>query len=348
MHARRLRTRRWFQRDCGRSGAVAVLAAVSLAALLACFAGALDAGYLMLVRTDLQRAADAAALAATGGLAESPKETDRIARQYVRLNVSRTAAVQDRNVRVETGRWNPGERRLVVGETPPDAVRVTVQRPETPIFFASLFRRRGVDIEASAVATYRARDIMLVLDYSGSMNDQNKIGALKDAVSLFLAYLQEAGSQDRVGFAVYSTDALLAQTLTFDLGAVESQVRGRSADGWTNIGKGMELGQEDLLTNGRSRALRMMVLMTDGLANRPLGRDPQQYVRDEARRADASRIPIVTISFGRGADTTLMGEVADLTGGFHFHVEGSVGQQEKQLRDVFQKVAARRPPALVD
>jgi Mg-chelatase subunit ChlD len=189
---------------------------------------------------------------------------------------------------------------------------------------------------------------MLVLDYSGSMNDQNKITALKDAVSLFLAYLQEAGSQDRVGFAVYSTDALLAQSLTIDLNAVESQVRSRSADGWTNIGNGMELGRQDLLTNGRPRALRMMVLMTDGLANRPLGRDPQRYVRDEARLADASRIPIVTISFGRGADVALMDEVADLTGGVHFHVAGSVGQQEKQLRDVFQQVAARRPPALVD
>ena len=203
-------------------------------------------------------------------------------------------------------------------------------------------------MSASAVATYRPRDIMLVLDYSGSMNSNNKIGALKDAVTLFIAALQQAQGEDRVGFSVYSTTGALAEALTFDLKQIKQAVGSRSAGGWTNMGEGMEFGRTELQNNRRQRALSLMVVMTDGMANRPRNRDPFRYVRDEAALCAAAKIPIVSISFTAASAQRIMAEIAQTTGGVHFHVAGSVSQQKKELEEVFRDVAARRPLRLVD
>ena len=43
-----------------------------------------------------------------------------------------------------------------------------------------------------------------------------------------------------------------------------------------------------------------------------------------------------------------MDEVADVSGGVHFNVSGRVADQEEELRDVFLRVAERRPLELVD
>jgi hypothetical protein len=91
-----------------------------------------------------------------------------------------------------------------------------------------------------------------------------------------------------------------------------------------------------------------LVLLTDGLANRPTTRDPVQYVRQEADSAATHGFPIVSVSFGFDADQTLMAYAANVTRGVHFHVAGSFSSQEAQLREVFRKVAVNRSLQLVE
>jgi Mg-chelatase subunit ChlD len=114
------------------------------------------------------------------------------------------------------------------------------------------------------------------------------------------------------------------------------------------MGEGMEKGRIELANNARRDAKKLMVVMTDGMANRPLGRDPFQYVRDEADAAASAGIPIVAISFSRDADQAIMQEIAATTQGIHFHVAGSISQQEQELNRAFRKIAAQRPLVLVD
>jgi len=324
-----------------------VLAAFLLVVMVAFLAFSLDVGFMMNVRTELQRSVDAAAYAATGSLVESPAMAIAAGRQYVRANMGSRHPLEDQDINVEIGRWNRTVRQFENDQTPFDAVRVTARRNDFPLFFGPAMGTDQFAMSASAVATYRPRDIMLVLDYSGSMNTNNKIGALKDAVTLFVSTLQQAQGEDRVGFSVYSTTGALAEPLTVDLNRVEQSVRSRSAGGWTNMGEGMQFGRQELQNNRRQHALSLMVVMTDGMANRPLNQDPFQFVRDEAALAAAARIPIVSISFTAASHQQIMSEIAQITGGVHFHVEGTVSQQEQELEEVFRDVAARRPLRLV-
>jgi Mg-chelatase subunit ChlD len=328
------------------------LFAIALVGLVILVAFAIDVGYVGKVRADLQTAADAGALAGAASLADGSAAARRHALDFVQRNFDANAPRVPQNyedeVLVETGRWDPSTRSLVVGDPQGDAVQVITRRRNAPYFFAPILGLSDFTMEASAIATYRPRDILLVLDFSGSMNTDNKVGALKDATTLFLNYLQEVQGGDRVGFSVYSTTGSLEQRLTHKLDDVDQSVQDRNAGGWTNIGEGMALARDELHRNHRQGALKMMLLMTDGLANRPTDRNPQQYVRDEALLAAQQGIPMATISFGGGADKNLMQEVAEITGGIHFHIVGSAAQQEEELRQVFLEIAAWRPPRLVD
>ncbi|MBL9093010.1 MAG: hypothetical protein JNL96_17460, partial [Planctomycetaceae bacterium] len=75
----------------------------------------------------------------------------------------------------------------------------------------------------------------------------------------------------------------------------------------------------------------------------------KQSVRDEAQLCAAAKIPVITICVGADADTALMAEVANMTGGVAFVVPGgqTVSQVQAQLEAVFSQVAADRPLKLV-
>ena len=97
--------------------------------------------------------------------------------------------------------------------------------------------------------------------------------ALKDATDMFMDYIREVDTNDRVGLVMYdATDgnAKLETGLTTNLDLVPAIVRQRQAGhyhDYTNIGAGMQKAREHLIAQGRINAFKMIVLMTDGVAN---------------------------------------------------------------------------------
>lgn len=186
---------------------------------------------------------------------------------------------------------------------------------------------------------------------------QQPITALKNSTDLLLDYLTEVEAEDEVGLSVYTypndDGALLECGLTTDFDQIKTISRQRQAghyDHYTNIGAGMRVAREELVHNARPSAFRMMVLMTDGIANRSsTGAGPREFALDEADLAAQAKIKIMTISLGANADTELMQEIADRTGGIHFNVPGGSGvaEYEEQLKKVFAEIAADRPLKLI-
>lgn len=199
--------------------AIAVLAALAMVAMVGMLALALDVGFMSSVRTDMQAAADAGALAGVGDLMNGQQAAESTARAYVMANAKTRPRVTDADIStvVSVGYWDRGQRSFTKDQTPLNAVKVVAGRANTPMFFGKMFHHQAFGMRAAAVATFQPRDIMLVLDYSGSMRDFNKVGALKDAVTAFVAVLQQSQANDRVGFSVYSTEGQLATGMTFDL-----------------------------------------------------------------------------------------------------------------------------------
>lgn len=179
--------------------------------------------------------------------------------------------------------------------------------------------------------------------------------AAKNAADVMIDYIQEVSADDRVGLSIYthpnSAGAILESGLTSDLDSVKSLYRHRQAshyDAMTNIGAGMKIAREELESNARPEAFRMVVLMTDGVANRP-GGYADWYALNQASLCQAADIRVMTVSLGLSADTSLMQQIADITGGKHFNVPGggTIAEYEAQLKDVFREIAADRPLRLL-
>lgn len=166
---RRLRGRRWSVRH--RAGHVLVTTALLLTFLVGLVAFAVDVGAMAVVRGELQRAADAAALAAAAQLrGERPLELAfEEASRYGQLNpvAAEPLAIQSSDVIV--GLWDFETRQF----TPSDdgvgnAVQVTGRTNRGTLFFGRVAGNTAREFEASAVAAETPREIAFVLDISGA------------------------------------------------------------------------------------------------------------------------------------------------------------------------------------
>lgn len=103
--ARRSSRRRQVRRD--RRGAVVVLTAFFMVALLGLVALVVDLGYLMLARGQLQDAADSAALAGSAVLAQGPAAARAEAQRFASLNlVGKSPVSLDPNRDIVLGHWD--------------------------------------------------------------------------------------------------------------------------------------------------------------------------------------------------------------------------------------------------
>lgn len=197
--------------------------------------------------------------------------------------------------------------------------------------------------------------------YSQSPNlwktSEQPIGVLKDGVDEFVDYLINVDGTDKIGLAIYthtnSAGAILEHGLSDNLAQVKTTTRQRQAGHYksgTNISAGMKVARQEIIANARLRAFKMMVLMTDGLPNEPTNSTvARAAVITEANAAKDAKIKILTISLGAGADTSLMQQVADITGGTHFNIPAafSIDAVREDLQNAFRVIASTRPLKLI-
>ncbi len=185
---------------------------------------------------------------------------------------------------------------------------------------------------------------------------EQPVTAVKDAVQLLAAFLQEKSPDDRLGLSLYTAadgTAILENELTHDFEFVSDTARSRQAghyQPYTNISAGMKTARDEFTNNARRGARKLMVLMTDGQANRPGNENKAKAAAlAEARAAADAGIPIVAIALGADADTDLMRKIADITKGAYFVIPGgrSVAEYEEDLKDIFRQVASNRALMLV-
>ena len=113
----------------------------------------------------------------------------------------------------------------------------------------------------------------------------------------------------------------------------------------------MKVAREEIVARARPRAFRLMVVMTDAVVNLPTSSSVgKPMVVAEANAAAGVKIKCFKISVGVLADTALMPQVADITGGVHFSVPGgqTIAGVRTLLEAAFRQIASSRPLRLVD
>lgn len=166
-----------------RRGTIVPLLAVTIVAVFALVALAVDVGLTALARTHCQNSADAGAMsgvrilngdaATNNNFAQAAPTAEAVATANKILNASITSSMV--NTEVGYYAYNPTLQRFepnFTGSKPANeswsAVRVTVSATQ-PMFFAKVLGINSMPAEATATAVHRPRDVALVLDFSGSM-----------------------------------------------------------------------------------------------------------------------------------------------------------------------------------
>ena len=177
---------------------------------------AIDLGYAVLVRSQLQVTADSAVSRAALRMGASRECVVQAAKSAAggRIASGRSVVVNDTDV--QRGLWNSEDRTFTPSGSGGNAVRVVARRDEPegsvrPPFLARLVSTNSPHVSASAVAVAAPRDMAFVVDLSGSMNDGTEPcrgahlgraeGSAQECSELKRASLQRIF--DDFGFGVY-------------------------------------------------------------------------------------------------------------------------------------------------
>ena len=159
-----------FQHRTKRRGIVVAKTALLLIPIMGMLALAIDYGYLLKSRTDLQRAADLAALAAARDLAAAEANGSQdlaavraTARQFADANIQDVTNFQVLDSDIEIGRYDPStvySNITLLNDGDFDTVRITVRRDAqsnapVSLFFARVLGRGASGVNATATAILR-------------------------------------------------------------------------------------------------------------------------------------------------------------------------------------------------
>ena len=251
-------------RTAGEKGVALVYMAVLLTTLLLFSGLALDSGRGYVVKAQLTKAVDGAALGAARNLnAGDPHgEAVRIFKANFPAGWFGTSSSTDPTV-------DPGFYSLSTDPaTGINTVTVTASAV-LPTTFMRLGNFYNMNVTSTGAATRRMVDLSLVLDVSSSIGSQWPI--VRDAVRTFVNSFDAA--HDRMALLTFGNGATVLDAMPsgrgFDKAKVMSDVPNSLPGGSTNMVEGLYRGWDELrsVSAGQQSSLRIIVLFTDGASN---------------------------------------------------------------------------------
>jgi Ca-activated chloride channel family protein len=234
------------------------------------------------------------------------------------------------SVRVEEYLNAVVETPTIEGDT---ALRVAVAGATSPFGGAQeqvQLLRVGVQAEPVADGERPDADLTFVIDVSGSMEGENRLGLVKRSLVLLT---EELRSTDTIAIVVYGSEArtVLGPTPVAERDEIVDAIDGLRSEGSTNAEAGLRIGYEharSTLTPGR---INRVVLASDGVANVGVsdGGGLISQLRDDA---DAG-IELITLGYGMGNfNDALMEQLADRGDGFYAYID-TYDEAERLFRD---------------
>jgi VWFA-related protein len=172
---------------------------------------------------------------------------------------------------------------------------------------------------------------LLVVDVSGSMNNNAKLDAAKQAA---LAYVEQMRPGDQAGLMVYNTEVTLVQPVTPDREALTAAVNSLTADGNTAMFDAI-LQAEQTLTPVSGR--KAILVLADGIDN-----VSQAAAEDVITAIGPSGVSISTIGLGdpeqlgtnSGLDEAVLRSLAEQAGGVY-----SYANDPDSLQELYERYA---------
>ena len=247
-----------------QKGIALIYMAVTMTVLLLFTGLALDGGRGYVVKAQLTKAVDGAALGAARELnSGSPRlKAEQVFRANFPSGFLGTSSVTDPTA-------DPNFYSLTTDAATGINVVTINASANLPTTFMGLANYTNMQVNASGQATRRMVDLSLVVDVSGSIGAQ--WGTVRDATRNFIDSFDAV--HDRMSLTLFSTGAQVVFPMPtsrgFDKTGMKAAVPSSLPSGSTAMAEGLYRGWDQLrvVPNGSQSSLRIIVLFTDGAAN---------------------------------------------------------------------------------
>jgi len=252
---------------------------------------------------------------------------------------------------VDTGSWTVARRWLDEGVMPPvESVRVeeyvnafdydydtprrgleiTVEGGPSPFDGDNHLVRVGVQAEVVADGERPPVSLTFVIDTSGSMDRDDRLGLVKDSLEVLV---DELNDDDTVAIVIYADGAgvVLEPTEVRDSRRIYDAIDDLRSGGSTNLESGLREGYEMARRAFREDGINRVIIASDGVANAGIT-DVNELGRIIRADADAG-IQLVTVGYGMGNfNDVTMEQLADNGDGFYAYVD-TIDEAERLFED---------------
>jgi Ca-activated chloride channel homolog len=204
-------------------------------------------------------------------------------------------------------------------DAPRNGLELTVDGGPSPFDHDNFLVRVGVQGEIVADSDRGPANLTFVIDTSGSMDRQDRLGLVKDSLRILVDQLNDDDTvaivtySDGSGIRLYPTPISERKTI---LDAIDSLEPGGSTNMESGLREGYALASQAFQHNGINR----VVLLSDGVANAGITDVDAlaAMIREPADRG----IDLVTVGFGMGNfNDVTMEQLADQGDGFYAYVD---------------------------
>jgi Ca-activated chloride channel family protein len=189
-----------------------------------------------------------------------------------------------------------------------------------------------VGIQGYKVSDEERKDanLVFVIDVSGSMDMENRLGLVKHSLELLVERLRP---EDSVSIVVYGTEArvVLEPTRGSKKGIILEAIYSLEPEGVTNAEAGIRLGYRMAMQDFMSDGINRVILCSDGVAN--MGQTESDAILDEIRGHVQEGVLMTTVGFGmENYNDTLMEQLANDGNGFYAYVD-NINEAERLFVD---------------
>lgn len=201
----------------------------------------------------------------------------------------------------------------------PEPLTLHVEGAPSPFAGGERYRLLRFHLQARTVdpADRLPAILTFVVDVSGSMEGEERLGLVKRALFLLIDQLRPT---DQVGLVVYGSAGRVLLPHTADHERLRAAVAALETEGATNAEEGLRLGYDLAAQARRAGSINRVILCSDGVANvGETGADSiLARIGEEARRG----IELTTVGFGMGNyNDVLMEKLADTGNGRYAYVD---------------------------
>lgn len=194
-----------------------------------------------------------------------------------------------------------------------------------------------IDVEGmgDAEAYVKPQQTILIIDDSGSMEENDPSNIRLDAARSYIDIIQRYNLNDEIGIVRFSDTASLLLGLSTNYDYAKMVLSQFYSSGSTNMRQAMDIGDNELIPKKRSGFTWNYILLTDGCWN--TGGSPQA----EVDRAGAAQVRIFTIGLGEdtgncntGLDSSDLRTWSTQTNGLYYPAP-----QASNLTPIFKQIA---------